>query len=241
MKSHLLFVVLPLSCFCDSVFDRIGNGYYFIESEHLVSETKFMKMKKKKFFIAQNEHYFDWFFAWRDCWRHVSNLVSIETVEELKDLEQYVLSKGYAEGTTFATSGHSFRTAPDFWWDGADEAVTLNRWLPGKQKPSKKSYLSLQLINSTLYMLESFGQDDYFICEYTFSAPRVWMSLNESTRIIVLLALMLISVCMLYNIVRTKKHSEGGRNDEEKLITESKCNLRDSTNQKSKICTIPIF
>ncbi|KPU73221.1 uncharacterized protein Dana_GF26270 [Drosophila ananassae] len=221
--SHLLLVFLPLSCLCDSVFDRIGDGYYFIESENL------------------SEHYYDWFFARLDCWRHTSNLVSVETVEELKDLEQYVLSKGYDEGTTFATSGHSFRTAPDFWWDGVDKAVTFDRWLPGKPKPSKKSYLSLRLINSTLYMQESFGQDDYFICEYKFSAPMVWRSLNQNTRLIVLVILWLISIFILYKIIVNKKHSSREKeNDEENLIkpTQSKNHLADSAYLQSNISII---
>nr|XP_043069839.1 uncharacterized protein LOC122320924 [Drosophila bipectinata] len=213
MKSSIFFIFLPLSCFCDSVFDRIGNGYYFIESEHI------------------DEHYFDWFFARQDCWRHTSNLVSVETVEELKDLEKYVLSKGYSEGTTFATSGHSFRTAPDFWWDGSDEAVTFDLWVPGTQKPTRKSYLSLQLINSTLYMQESLGQADYYICEYKFSATRVWMSLNENTRTIVLMALMLLWVFILCYLIGTTKPRREKLDDQEKLITES----RDSQDLKEVI------
>ncbi|KAH8324257.1 hypothetical protein KR074_002666 [Drosophila pseudoananassae] len=217
MKLLILSFFLPLSCYCDSVFDRIGNGFYFIESEHI------------------DEHYFDWFFARQDCWRHTSNLVSVETVEELKDLEKYVLSKGYSEGTTFATSGHSFRTAPDYWWDGSDEAVTFDRWAPGTQKPTRKSYLSLQLINSTLYMLESLGQADYYICEYKFSAPRVWMSLNENTRIIVLVALLLLCLCILCNLVGTTKPRSGKLDDEEKLITGSRSHLSDSKDLKEVI------
>lgn len=132
----------------------------------------------------QADHYFDWFIARRDCWRNVSNLVSVETLEELTSLEDFIVSRGYPDGSTFATSAHNFYSDPPFSWEGAEEPVNFVRWAPGSEVRLDKSYLSLELTNNSLYMRRSYGHDDYYICEYRPSIGQYWISLDDMTRIL---------------------------------------------------------
>ncbi|XP_017033704.1 uncharacterized protein [Drosophila kikkawai] len=172
MRAEYYFLFLLIAgCQSHSVFEKIGDGYYFIGSEKTA------------------DHYFDWFIARRACWRNVSNLVSVETSEELTALEDYIVSRGYPDGSTFATSGHNFYSQPPFSWEGSNKPVNFARWAPNSKVFVEKSYLSLELINSSLYMRRSYGLDDYFICEYRLSANQLWLYLDPTTRIGIVLVI----------------------------------------------------
>ncbi|KAH8281534.1 hypothetical protein KR054_001250 [Drosophila jambulina] len=206
MRAEYYFLFLLVAgCQSHSAFEQIGDGYYYIGSEKATG------------------HYFDWFFARRDCWRNVSNLVSVETSEELTALEDYIVSRGYPDGSTFATSGHNFYSDPPFTWEGAHSPVNFVRWPPGSEVSVEKTYLCLQLTNNSLYMRPSYGMDDYYICEYQLSMNQLWLYLDPSTRIALILILGCIACLCLLILLRRwqpKRKSPLRLDDIESLIPE---------------------
>ncbi|SPP85508.1 uncharacterized protein LOC117587968 [Drosophila guanche] len=195
-----IFAILCISlCQSAASLDRVGKGFYYIGNED--SSLK----------------YCDWFHSRSDCWQHNSQLVSVETLEELKALEEYVSSKDFADGSTFATSGHSFDADMPYSWEGVKQPLTFTRWMPGEEKPLFKSYLSLVLSNSSLYMRQTFGYDNYYICEYQTPLLSIWLSLNK-VNLVVLLCLILILIYLLIFGKRRKTGSSAKAVDKEKLI-----------------------
>lgn len=93
-------------------------------------------------------------------------------------LQSYILSKGYANGSTFSTSGHSFDSENPFKWEALDQTLTYTKWLPA-EAPLDDSNLSLQLIDSELYMVRSWGYDQFYICEYTTVWRRIQMFFHQ--------------------------------------------------------------
>ncbi|KAH8274061.1 hypothetical protein KR044_009427 [Drosophila immigrans] len=79
-------------------------------------------------------------------------------------LEHYIRSKGYANGSIFATSGHSYDSEYPFKWEALDQVLTYKKWLSGEE-PLADCNLSLQLIDSELYMTRTWGYNQYYICE----------------------------------------------------------------------------
>ncbi|XP_034666619.1 uncharacterized protein LOC117900376 [Drosophila subobscura] len=198
-----IFAILCISlCQSAASLDRVGKGYYFIGNED--SSLK----------------YCDWFLSRGDCWEHSSQLVSVETIEELKALEEYVSSKDFDDGSTFATSGHSFDADMPYSWEGVKQPLSFTRWMPGEEKPLFKSYLSLVLSNSSLYMRQTFGYDNYYICEYQAPLLTIWLSLNK-LNLVVLLCLILILIRLLIFQDRGKTRASAKAVDKEKLIVES--------------------
>ncbi|XP_044315903.1 uncharacterized protein LOC123037749 [Drosophila rhopaloa] len=194
MNAVFLFTVCLLAfCRSEPVFDRIGDGYYYIGSEKTAG------------------HYFDWFIARQHCRRNVSTLVSVETRDELVNLEQYIVSKGFPDGSTFATSGNSFNSPTPYSWEATDEPLAFTNWLPGTEKLPERSYLSLKLTNSSLYMIPTYGLDDYYICEYHFSIWQLWLSLDSPNRDILIVIVFFVWFCLLILYLRwqvTKKSSQ---------------------------------
>ncbi|XP_026843079.1 uncharacterized protein LOC6598056 [Drosophila persimilis] len=199
--------IFSILCLCllavwqsEATFDLVGKGLYYIGNEDGTLRNC------------------DWFLSRRDCWKHNSQLVSVETIEELKALEDYALSKGFADGSTFATSGHSFDSEMPYSWEGVKQPLTFTRWMPGTEKPLSKSYLSLVLSNSTLYMRRSFGYDNYYICEYQPALLRLWLSMS-TTNWMVLAGSVLISIrCMIFLCSR-KTRAKAKVSNKEKLIS----------------------
>ncbi|XP_017050548.1 uncharacterized protein LOC108094476 isoform X1 [Drosophila ficusphila] len=194
-----LGILLIAGCRSETVFDRIGDGYYFIGNEKSAT------------------HFFDWFVARSDCWKRMANLVSVETKEELSLLERYIVSKGFPNGSTFATSGHSFKSAFPYSWEAVDSPLTFTRWLPGTEVQVERTYLSLQLANSSLYMRKSYGYDDYYICEYHFSPWQIWLSLESSTRIIVFFGGFAVWTIALVLFILRKLHRSSSRQKNDKV------------------------
>ncbi|KAH8357912.1 hypothetical protein KR200_011943 [Drosophila serrata] len=171
----------------------------------------------------QTERYFDWFLARRDCWRNVSNLVSVETSEELTALEDYIVSRGYPDGSTFATSGHNFNSDPPYSWEASENPVNFVRWAPGSEVILEKTYLCLQLSNKSLYMRQSYGLDDYFICEYRFSVNQLWLYLDPRSRIAIVLVfgcLSCLALLILLPRCMSRRKSNQRLDATERLITE---------------------
>ncbi|XP_052850820.1 uncharacterized protein LOC128261264 isoform X1 [Drosophila gunungcola] len=201
MRTELFFALFlwVSGCRSEPLFDRIGNGYYYIGNEKTAG------------------HYFDWFIARQDCWRRTSTLVSVETREELRSLEQYIVSRGFPDGSTFATSGHSFNSAIPFSWEGVDEPLTFTNWLPGTRQEEVRSYLSLELANSSLYMRPAFGHDDYYICEYKLSIGVLWLSLEPKTRGIIVVVMFILSFWILWLIYKWKVPNFSGQHAADKV------------------------
>ncbi|KAH8403334.1 hypothetical protein KR222_010936 [Zaprionus bogoriensis] len=70
----------------------------------------------------------------------------------MRNLQNYILSKGYANGSIFGTSAHSYNSEGRFKWEVFDEPVAFFNWLSG-EAPAPDCNLSLQLIDSQLYMM----------------------------------------------------------------------------------------
>ncbi|KAH8377661.1 hypothetical protein KR093_006543 [Drosophila rubida] len=73
-------------------------------------------------------------------------------------LQQYILSKQYANGSVFSTSGSSYYSDNPFKWEALDEGLNYTKWLPGEAPPPACN-LGLQLVNSELYMIRTWGYD----------------------------------------------------------------------------------
>ncbi|XP_016963103.1 uncharacterized protein LOC108033328 [Drosophila biarmipes] len=204
-KEFYLFIFGIAVCKCEDLFDRIGDGHYFIGNEKTAG------------------HYFDWFVARRDCWDRISTLLSVENAEELGNLQQYILSRGFPDGSTFATSGSSFKGKTHYSWEAVDEPLTFAHWLPGSEAEidgtgtGTGTFLSLQLANSSLYMRPSYGQDDYYICEYKFSLRQLALSLETQAWSCLFVLGVLLWLCYFACLLRWKAKKETIQHSEDKM------------------------
>ncbi|KAH8412847.1 hypothetical protein KR009_006277, partial [Drosophila setifemur] len=109
----------------------------------------------------------------------------------MEDLESYIAAKGFPNGSTFATSGNNFNGGDGYHWAGGwgENPLTFIRWLPGVEKPLDDSFLSLQLVNSSLYMVQSEGLDDYYICEYKPTLRQFYLKRQTLSLIILMVAI----------------------------------------------------
>ncbi|XP_017069869.2 uncharacterized protein LOC121529668 [Drosophila eugracilis] len=191
MQSRIFIMLLLIAvCRSEDDFIRIGDGFYYIGNE------------------KDTGHYFDWFVARQDCWRRVSTLVSVETSDELSQLEETIVSRGFPEGSTFATSGHNFESTYPYVWHEMNTPLNFTRWLPGTEPDVEKTYLSLVLVNSSLYMRRSSGIDDYYICEYNFTPWQYWVSFETQTRTVITLIccfLLLVQLLLFFKFIRRMK------------------------------------
>ncbi|KAH8360806.1 hypothetical protein KR084_003183, partial [Drosophila pseudotakahashii] len=91
-----------------SPFVRIGQGYYFIETN------------TKK----------NWYDASESCRRIDSHLVSFETLEEWDLVNQYLFRKGIDD--VYWTSGSDLGHQRKHHWFSTGEPLALNIWYPGE-------------------------------------------------------------------------------------------------------------
>jgi len=149
----------------------------------------------------------------------MSTLLSVETAKELRNLEQYILSRGFPDGSTFATSGSNFKSKIHYSWEGVDEPLTFTHWLPGTEEEfdGTGTFLSLQLANSSLYMRPSYGQDDYYICEYKLSLQQIWLFLETESWIHVLVLGVLLWLCYFIFLLRWKAKRNSSQHAEDKI------------------------
>ncbi|TDG43368.1 hypothetical protein AWZ03_010236 [Drosophila navojoa] len=123
-----------VECVSLHAFDEVGEFAYYIGKENNASVI------------------FDWFDARHECRSNGGQLVSVVSETQMNDLQEYIIDRGYANGSKFYTSGHSFLSPDPFKWDALQESVDYSKWLPG-DGPKDRSFLSLQLINSELFMV----------------------------------------------------------------------------------------
>lgn len=115
-------------------------------------------------------------------------------------LLKYILDRGYKNGTKFVTSGHNFLTPSPFKWEALQEPVTYSKWLPG-DGPVHSSFLSLQLINSELFMVTSTSFDRYFICEYETAYMKLRKALKSTMLYTNFCSFVLTLLIILYLII----------------------------------------
>ncbi|KRF98238.1 uncharacterized protein Dwil_GK28181 [Drosophila willistoni] len=174
---------------CHHIFDKVGlNSYYIGDAD-------------------MDNRYFDWFMARSECRAHNSQLVSIETAEEMSHLQDYIVSKGYANGSTFATSGNSFESENPYSWDSSGKTLEFTKWLPSEKLPIDKSYLSLVLIDSEIYMIRSEGYDDNYICESMTIWERIRFEIKRqfSAEVAIALILLFICYCFLFYAIHKRR------------------------------------
>lgn len=111
-------------------------------------------------------------------------------------LESYILEKGYANGSIFATAGYSHNSISSFRWSTLGQPLTYSKWLPG-QEPPEDCNLSLQLIDGELYMIRTWDFDQYYICEYRTNWRRVWIFLNRPSVFVVCMLLLCVFIIIL--------------------------------------------
>ncbi|EDW57729.1 uncharacterized protein [Drosophila virilis] len=178
----LLLLLAAKACQCGYTYEKIGDSHYFIGKGN------------------SDEQIFDWFDARRSCRAQGGQLVSVQTAKQLIELEHYILAQGYANGSMFSTSGHSFESEYPFKWSALGKSLTYTKWLPG-EGPPLNSFLSLQLVNSELFMVTSWGFDQFYICEYeTISVWLVTNLYNPFYSILVILILV-----FLYTLIKRKR------------------------------------
>ncbi|XP_034472394.1 uncharacterized protein LOC117780101 [Drosophila innubila] len=187
-KSYCRFICLLTVmqvCQCSFMYDKVGETSYFIAVGF------------------SDEHIFDWFDARKSCRENDGELVSVVTSDQMLQLQDYILSKGYANGSTFGTSGHSYDSENPFKWEALDQRLTYTKWLPGEAPPADCN-LSLQLIDSELYMIRSWGYDPYYICEYTTPWRRMQTYFHQWKFHILVLSLLLAIVFISSHKTKTK-------------------------------------
>ncbi|XP_017841455.2 uncharacterized protein LOC108599175 isoform X1 [Drosophila busckii] len=188
----LLFIGIANIVQCSYVYEKIGDGYYFIANGN-ENDTDVI--------------YFDWFEARESCRSHSGQLLSVESAQQLLDLQNYIVAAGYANGSTFFTSGHSFFSNSPFTWDALQQRVTYTKWLAG-EAPPRKSYLGLQLINSELFMRCSNGADQYYICQYEPICRRLLVNLRklDLTLMVSVFATLIVLYAILWLVKRHKQN-----------------------------------
>ncbi|KAL7739884.1 hypothetical protein ACLKA6_003372 [Drosophila palustris] len=142
----LYMLTLMHFCQCSYDYDRVGETYYFIGTGY------------------SDKNIFDWFDARQSCRENDGELVSVVTPDQMLQLQNYILAGGYANGSTFGTSGHSYDSEHPFKWEALDQRLIYTKWLQGEEPPADCN-LSLQLVDSELYMIRSWGYDQFYICE----------------------------------------------------------------------------
>lgn len=169
----------------------------------------------------QSSTYFDWFDARQSCWENHGELVYGLTVDRISDLELYIRDKGFANGSIFSTSGHSFDSDPPFHWATLSQPVTYDKWLPGHEPP-QPCYLSLQLVDGELYMIRSWGYDQYYICEYRGFLRRLWIFINRP----IVFALLMALLCVVILLISSKgKHLKSNVDNTKEVFLKSKTQL----------------
>ncbi|XP_062128209.1 uncharacterized protein LOC133840415 [Drosophila sulfurigaster albostrigata] len=168
---------------CNSFsYEKVGEGYYFIG----IGQT--------------DENIFDYFDARRSCWQNDGELVSVETAEEMMLLQIYVSSKGYPNGSIFSTSGHSYNSEYPFKWHALGESLTYKKWLAGDAPPLDCN-LSLQLIDSELYMIRTWGYNKYYICEKTTFWDYTQACFRQSGTIIISMSIFFLLLFILTKLI----------------------------------------
>ncbi|XP_030561982.1 uncharacterized protein LOC115763520 [Drosophila novamexicana] len=185
-KSHcdriLLLLLAAKACQCTYTYEKIGDSRYFIGKGN------------------SDEQIFDWFDARHSCRAQGGQLVSVQTAKQLIELEHYILAQGYPNGSMFSTSGHSFESEYPFKWSALGKSVTYTKWLPG-EGPPLNSFLSLQLVNSELFMVTSWGFDQFYICEY--ETIGVWLVTNLYNPFYLILVILIL--VFLYTLIKKKR------------------------------------
>lgn len=146
---------------------------------------------------------FDWFEQSQSCSDNNGELVYGLTAEKMANLEKYILAKGYANGSVFATSGHSYNSISAFHWSTLGQPLTYNKWLPGHEPP-KECNLSLQLIDGELYMIRTWDYDRYYICEYRTYWRVLWIFFCHPAVFFV----GVLILCLIIVLVPTKKKKQ---------------------------------
>lgn len=124
------------------------------------------------------------------------------TEDKFNNLEQYILSKGFANGTKFSTSGHSYDSDSQFHWATLGQPITYSKW-HFRYQPPMECYLSLQLIDGELYMIRSWGYDPYYICEYRGFWRGAWIFIN--CRFVFIVSMILMCLVIFLISCRKKK------------------------------------
>ncbi|XP_064547632.1 uncharacterized protein LOC135434841 [Drosophila montana] len=176
----LLLILAAKSCQCSITFDKVGDSHYFIGKGN------------------SDDQIFDWYDARRSCQAQGGQLVSVQTAKQMIELESYIMGRGYPNGSLFSTSGHSFESEYPFKWSALGKSLTYTKWLPN-EGPPLNSFLSLQLVNSELFMVTSWGFDQFYICEY--ETMGVWLVTNLYNPFY----LILVSLILVFLLLTIKK------------------------------------
>lgn len=204
-KSHcdriLLLLLAAKACQCTYTYEKIGDSRYFIGKGNSVSHVYRSRSQLADWcLLFQDEQIFDWFDARHSCRAQGGQLVSVQTAKQLIELEHYILAQGYPNGSMFSTSGHSFESEYPFKWSALGKSVTYTKWLPG-EGPPLNSFLSLQLVNSELFMVTSWGFDQFYICEY--ETIGVWLVTNLYNPFYLILVILIL--VFLYTLIKKKR------------------------------------
>ncbi|XP_032595264.1 uncharacterized protein LOC6566997 isoform X1 [Drosophila grimshawi] len=157
-------------------YNRIGDGNYFVGLEHT------------------DQEFFDWFDARQSCLDHNGQLVSVQTEAKMIELQDYLVAKGYANGSTFSTSGHNFNQENPFSWDALKQRFNYSKWLPNEE-PRLKGFVGLQLIGKELFMFRSWGYDQFYICEENSILQKLWLLLDSVYTLIFITFVLVLLIC----------------------------------------------
>ncbi|KRG02801.1 uncharacterized protein LOC26528646 [Drosophila mojavensis] len=183
-----------------------------------VSLYEFEKVGNFAYYIGEGDNasvIFYWFDARQECRSNGGQLVSVVSETQMNDLQKYIIDRRYANGSRFFTSGHSFHSPEPFKWDALQESVDYSKWLPG-EGPKDSSFLSLQLIDSQLFMVTSLGFYEYYICEYETRQQKLCKILKTPDFYIPSVAIILAIILALKLILKNSKRK--AKEDEQALV-----------------------
>ncbi|XP_030377396.1 uncharacterized protein LOC115626233 [Scaptodrosophila lebanonensis] len=196
----VLFIMFGLlePVYTQSEFESLDTGAYFLGT---YKTSRGMKT---------------WMEVREDCRNHWADLVTVDSEEELSSLLSLIKSMRFKNGTSFSTSGvHIYERLT--WWSNGKDVTFLKR--KPDYKPTKVIYyLSLVLYNNELYMIDTNGEDEFYICEFVPGWVRAYrLILNYPYvpfSVLVILIVIRLYLNTLFNFERRQYVSD----DQESLI-----------------------